>query len=198
MKKLILLASLLLLASPASALMLEDGKGTGNRAEVNKENQLVVSAITVSELEHESEENGQGYNWTTDIVDPAAGAATVLLLKNTSDTPLHIETVLIANGSTVSEYTIHLPTSEVTLTGGATVTGTNLNTASSNVADASAQSNETNNVQGNVIYDVFLLVDTTIEIDTPGLILGKNKSIGVDVVTDVSESSVTIVGHFAD
>ena len=174
---------------------IEDGKGTGNRAEVNAENQLIIKAISESELEYESEVNGLSYNWASDLVDVAAGDDTVLLVKNLSDKPLHILSVLIANGSTASEYTIHLPTTEVTPTGTAVV-GTNLNTASSNVADALAKSLETNNTQGTVIGTVWLAVDRNILIPTTGVILGKNKSIGVDVIADTSESAVTITGHY--
>lgn len=176
---------------------IEDGKGTGNRAEVNKENQLVVKATTQSELEHESEESGSAYNWSSDIVSIDA-ADTVLLVKNTSDTPLHIEHIEIANGVTASEYTVHLPTSEVTLSGGSVVTGTNLNTGSSNVADALSRSDEEGNTQGNVIATVWLAVDRNVRIDLDGLILGKNKSIGIDVVATTIETAATIVGHYED
>ncbi len=173
---------------------IEDGKGSGNRAQVSAENQLSVAAVTVSELEHESEAHGTSYRWSTDIVSVDAND-TVFLLKNTSDTHLHVDSVSIANGSTASEYTIHLPTTEVTPTG-ATVTGTNLNTSSSNVADADAKADETNNTQGNVIGTVWLAVDRNQNIPTPGLILGKNKSIAVDVVATVTETAVTISGHY--
>jgi hypothetical protein len=74
--------------------------------------------------------------------------------------------------------------------------GTNLNTASSNVADATAKSKETNNTQGNIIGTVWLAVDRNIRIPLDGVILGKNKSIGVDVVADTSESAVTIIAHY--
>ena len=174
-------------------------KGGGlNEQKVNSEGQALTSAVVQSEIEHESEANGASYIWATDLVDAAAADATILLLKNTSDTPLHIDEVRVSSGVTTSEYTIHLPTAEVTLTGGATVTGTNLNTGSSNVAEASAQSNETNNAQGNVIGTVFLAVDRHKDFAFPGLILGKNKSIGVDVVADASEASVEILGHYQD
>lgn len=176
---------------------IEDGKGTGNRAQVNDENQLVVSATITTELEHESEANGAAYNWSSDIVSIDA-ADTVLLVKNTSDTPLHIEYVEVANGVTASEYTLHLPTAEVTLSGGSVVTGTNLNTGSSNVAEAQSRSDEEGNTQGNVIGTVWLAVDRHYKFLTPGLILGKNKSIGIDVIATTIETAATIVGHFED
>lgn len=172
---------------------IEDGKGTGNRAQVNSANQLVVKAVAETLFESASE-NGQTYNWSSDLVDIDAND-TVLLVKNTSDIALHIESISIANGSVASEYTVHLPTTEVTVTG-TTVTGTNLNTASSNVADATAASDETNNTQGNVVFTRFMAVDTNEKITTAGLILGKNKSVAVDVVADTAESAVTIRAHY--
>jgi len=183
--------------STSIAGTIKDGKGRGFEAEVNKEQQLVVAAVTETSLEHESEENSQAFSWSSDSVNPAIDD-TVLLLKNTSDTNLHIEYAIIS-GSTTSEYTIHLPTTEVTPTGGTTVTGTNLNTGGkTEVADAIATSLETNNSQGNVIGSPFILADTTYLFPLPGVILGKNKSIGVDVVANTTLSAVTIVGHYED
>lgn len=173
-----------------------DGTGKGFLAQVDKENRLVVHATISTELEHESEVNGISYNWSSDIVSVDAND-TVLLVKNTSDTHLHIEYVEIANGSTASEYTVHLPTVEVT-PAGTTVEGTNLNTASTNVADADAKSDETNNAQGIVISTRWLAVDRNVVIPTPGLILAKNKSIGIDVVATVTETAATVVGHYED
>jgi len=177
-------------------MVLEDGAGTGTKAQVNAEKQLSVAAVTQKELEHESEENGTAFNWCSDTVNLTAND-TILLVKNDSDTALHIECIKINNGSVESEYTLHLPTTEVTPTGTA-VTGTNINTGSSNVAEATSKSNESNNSQGNVLESVFLAVNANIGLETPGLILGKNKSVAVDVVADTSESSVTIIGHFSD
>ena len=174
---------------------IEDGKGRGLRAEVNEEQELVVKAVTISEFEQESQDNGNAYNWSSGIIDVDAGADTVLLVKNTSDNPLFIESISIANGALASAYTVHLPTIEVT-PAGTTVTGTNLNTASSNVAEATSKSKETNNTQGNIIFTRFMAVDRDEKIETRGLILAKNKSVGVDVTEDTAESAVTIRGHY--
>ncbi len=174
-----------------------DPSGSGiNEQKVNKEGQALTFDVTQTELEHESEENGAAYNWSSKKIDIDAGD-TVLLLKNTSDNHLHIDYVKIANGPDTSEYVLHLPTTEVTPTGGTVVTGTNLNTASSNVADASARSDETNNVQGNVLETLFLQTNVVSGlIFTPGLILGKNKSVGIDVIDITSKTAATFVGHF--
>ena len=175
---------------------IEDGKGSGNRAEVNAEQQLVVRAITLSEIEHESEDHGLSYTWTSGNRDIDA-ADTLLLLKNTSDTELHIDSVILSSGNAATRYTIHLPTTEVTVTG-TTITGINLNTASSNVADASAAADEENNSQGDIIADISLLTTTSFIVPLLGLILGKNKSLGIDQVTESTAGNATIIGHYAD
>ena len=180
-----------------SRLQGTDPNGSGvNEQKVNKDGQALTLAISQTELEHESEHSGAAYNWTSDTISIDAND-TVLLIKNTSDKHLHINSLEISNGSTASEYTVHLPTTEVTVTG-VTVTGTNLNTANSNVANASAASDETNNTQGNVLETIYLAVDRSETINLDGLILGKNKSIAVDVVATVTETSATIIGHFED
>ena len=172
-----------------------DPKGSGvNEQKVNDGGEALVFAVVEDELEHQSEKEGLAFNWSSDTVD-VDGNDTVLLVKNTSDKNLHIESISIDNGSTASEYTIHLPTTEVTVTG-TTVTGTNLNTGKSNVAAASAASDETNNTQGNVVFTRFMAVDSNASINTRGLILGKNKSVAIDVVADTSESAATIRGFY--
>ena len=179
-----------------------DPSGSGiNEQKINKEGQALVFSTTQSELEHESEQNGSGYTWASDVINAGAANDTTLLVKNTSDVHLHIDSIFISCGSVSSEFTIHLPTTEVTVTagsGGAVVTGVNINTTSSNVADASAASNESNNSQGNVIGTVFLAIDRSQLISTPGLIIGKNKSIAVDTVEDTTEAAITITGHYED
>ena len=170
-----------------------DGSGL-NEMKVDNEGQAQVFAVIEDELEHQSEKNGQSFNWCSGTVNLIAGE-TILLLKNTSDKQLHVESITVWNGSVASEYTIHLPTTEVTPTGTA-VTGTNLNTGSSEVADALAKSDETDNSQGNIVFTPYLAVDSSKTVNTRGLILAKNKSVAIDVVEDTAESSVTIRGFF--
>lgn len=180
-----------------SRLQGQDPKGAGvNEQKVDKEGNARVFAVVISNLEHESEKNGKAYNWTSGVVDIDSGD-TVLLVKNTSDTPLHIEIISIANGSLASAYTVHLPTTEVT-PAGVTVTGTNLNTGKSEVAEAISKSDETDNTQGNIIAVEFMAVDADVDINVSGLILGKNKSVAVDVTENTVESCVTVIGHYED
>jgi len=176
-----------------------DGAGV-NEQKVNKDGQALVFAVTQNELEHESEHSGAGYVWATNSLDLDVGE-TLLLVKNTSDSHLHIECVKISNGAAATQFRIHLPTTDVTVvagSGGAVVTGINLNTASSNVADASAATDETGNSLGDSLRTVFLAINGEHSEDTPGLILGKNKSVAIDCITEPGTAAATIIGHYED
>jgi len=172
------------------------GKAGINEQKVTSEGQALVRAVSTPDLEHSSEVDGAAYNWSSKDVNIDAGD-TILLVKNTSDTSLHINTIEVGTATNTTSVVVHLPTSEVTPTGTA-VTGTNINTGSSNVADALAKSDETNNTQGNVLRIAFLASNSNIIIDTPGVILGKNKSIGIDVVNTTQQIAATVIGHYED
>lgn len=179
------------------AFVIKDG-ASGKTAKVNDQNQLLTRSIVESELEDASEE-GQAYSWVSGNLDIDA-ADTMLLVKNKSDTELHITAITCAAGNVATRYVLHLPTTDVTVAvgaGGAVVVGRNLNTGSANVADASAASDEEGNSQGNVIDDISLLPTTTLVVNVEGVILAKNKSVAVDQVSESTAGSVTIKGHYA-
>lgn len=185
--------ALILLSAPLYGLQIEDGAGSGNRAKVSNTGLLEVEAVTVTEFEHVSEKNGDSYIWSSDAVNIDAND-TVLLVKNTSAISLHITKIRITT-STNSEFTIHLPTTEVTVTG-TSVTGVLINTTKAGAAASNAASDETNNTQGDVIGTAFLLANTTEELDFEGVIIAKNKSIAVDQVADAALAAVSIYGHY--
>lgn len=174
---------------------IEDGKGTGNRAQVDSSNRLSVKAITEPELEQASED-GNAYIWISQNLDIDA-ADTLLLVKNTSDKDLHIHHITFSSGNVATRYEVHIVTADIT-PAGTTVTGFNMNTGSAKVADAISKSDETANTQGTVIYDITLLATTNLTLFTLGIILAKNISIGVDQVTESTSGNITIVGHFGD
>lgn len=175
---------------------IRDG-ATGIGAKVLKDGELLVRAVTEDDIEHVSETAGQAYAWVSQNLDIDA-ADTLLLLHNTADTNLHINRLIISAGNAITRYEIHIITDATTPVGGA-ITGFNLNTGSSNVADALAKSDETaNSSQGTVIYDISLLARTTLVVETSGLILAKNVAIGVDQVSESDSGNVTIIGHYEE
>jgi hypothetical protein len=177
-------------------LIIEDGRGSGIKAGVNADGQLSVRAVVENLLSHNSQDHGLAFSWASGIVNGVAGA-TVLLVKNTGDKDLHITEIGLST-EIDTRVVIHLVTANVTLAGDATIVGTNLNTGSSNVADAGARTNETGNSQGAIIWsgEIMAAENTLIVPMHDAVILAKNKSIGVDYVIDVAVAEVTIFGNF--
>jgi hypothetical protein len=177
-------------------ILIEDGKGKGNAAEVNADNQLVVKAVVESEIEFESRTDGQGYSWVSGTYDPDAGD-TILLVKNTSTTKVLLIDKIYISTDTETRVIVHAPTTNVTVAG-TTITGTNLNVISANVADATAARDETGNTQGALLWsgEVQATSDPYVIDFGSALILGTNNSVGVDFVAATTACDVTIVGHY--
>jgi hypothetical protein len=70
--------------------MVITGGTSGKPADVNNENELLVRAITESELEHSSAKQGTAFSWVSADSDIDAGD-TRLFIKNTSITPLILD-----------------------------------------------------------------------------------------------------------
>jgi hypothetical protein len=177
-------------------IQIEDGKGKGYSAEVNSDNQISTFSITETEFEFVSKEKGLAFSWSSGTYDAAAGD-TILLIKNTSASKnLHIDKVYIYS-DTETGVVMHCPTSDVTVAG-TTITGTNLNRVSSNVADAEAARDETGNTQGDIVWsgEIQATSDNTAVDFAGALILGTNDSFGVDYVADVAACYVVIMGHY--
>lgn len=178
-------------------MYIEDGKGRGFVAQVDSEGHLVVDALTITDMAHTSEEHGLSFSWASGSYNPATGDDTILLVKNTSTTrKLFIKGITISTAAE-TRVVVHLPTTEVT-PAGTTITGINLNTNSNNVAEASAKRDETNNTQGDIIWSGEIQAATNpYDIQLFGaVIIGQNRSIGVDFVADPTACDVTIVGYF--
>ena len=131
-------------------IVVEDGQGTGNKAVVDSEGHLIVDALTFPDIAHVSDVHGKTFFWASGTYDPDAGD-TILLVKNTSSTDKLFITDIWVSTDIETRVVVHLPTSEVTVTG-TTITGVNSNTTSSIVASASAARDEKNNSQVDVIW----------------------------------------------
>ena len=145
-------------------------------------------------LLHSSLVDGQAYSWANVTYDAAAND-TILLVKNTSTTHnLHIDQIW-CHGDTTTTVAVFWA-SGVT-PAGTTVTGVNLNTTSSNTAEATAKGDETGNSGGSNVWVGSIPADNaTPVLISSGLILASGYSIGVDYATDGGEALVTIIGHY--
>jgi len=178
-------------------LRLEDGKGRGFEVAIESDNHLQTDSVVQTKVEHLSEEKGDSYMWASGSYDPMVGNDTILLVQNTSDTQnLHINRIWLST-AVDTRVTIHLVTVALTPAGTAIV-GTNMNTNSSRVAAAIAKRDETNNSIGSIIWsgEIYALSGPYEVVIAGAVILGKNKSIGVDYVVDPTACDVTIMGYY--
>jgi hypothetical protein len=174
-----------------------DGSGKGYSAHVSGDHQLHCKASLHPTMQHESETYGNAFVWKSVLYDSGAGD-TILLVRNTSlKSALHIDRIVVANTTEVSQYTVHL-VNYFSSIAGTQIDGITLNTSRSHVADAVAYCNETSNTQGTVIGKTYVAAGTRHIFDTRGVFLGTNQSIAVDVDVDKTANavSVSIYGHY--
>jgi len=176
---------------------IEDGKGREGDVAVSSEQRLLCHAVVETGLEHASENSETAYSWSSGTQATSNGD-TLLLVKNTSATPLHIHSISISV-DTDTRVIIHVPTTVVTTPAGTAITGVNMNFSSSLPAEATAKRDETNNTQGDILWagEVMAASNPVIVNFDGAIILPKNESIGVDIVlAQTALCDVTIIGHY--
>ena len=149
-----------------------------------------------SHLLHSSIADGLAYSWSNATYNYDA-ADTILAVQNTSTTHnLHIDQIW-CHGDTTTRVIVHATSEDGFTIAGTTVTGVNLNRASSNTAAATARADETGNTQGNIIWAGSIPADNATPVAIGlGVILDLNDAIAVDFTDDGGEALVTIIGHY--
>ena len=170
-----------------------------HRQKVREEGQAETFSIVVNEFENVSARSRLSFSWS--IVPANFSAAETLLIVqcDSDDLVLHIEEVEMESDAS-SLVQIHLTNrADITLAGGTLVTGVCLNQTAPRVAPALARSNDTVNVQGNIIWQHEVIADTPNLVELHGaVLLAKGQSIAVDVTTgSTAIASCTIFGFFA-
>jgi len=177
-------------------IQIEDGRGTGSRCMIDSDNRIRAYSVVEPELAYAADEKGDAYAWTSVTYDYGAGD-TILLLKNTSTSKKLIIDSIIMTTDTATIAHIHMPTCGTPT--GTALTGVNLNSSSNNVAEATAKADETTNAIGvaGIVATLALEADKTNTFQAKSsLVLGTNKCVAVDYVTDGTAATVTITGYF--
>ena len=73
---------------------IEDGKGTGRKAEVNLENQLETFSVVETEFLHVNVDDGKAFVWNFPAYN-YTGGDTVMWLRNDSNLNLHIHHIYL-------------------------------------------------------------------------------------------------------
>ena len=166
---------------------------------VRQEGQLETFAIQVIEFENVSALTRLSFSWT---IVPAnfSDGETLLIVQNDSDSlVLHIEEIEMESDAS-SLVQVHLTDrAPLVIANGTVVVGVCWNQTAPRVAPALARSNETINVQGNVIWNQEVIADTPMDLQIHGaVLLSKGQSIAVDVTTGAAAiASCHILGYFA-
>ena len=177
-------------------MIIEDGRGSGKKAEVNDENELVTRSIVEQEIEHASS-LGKAFTWDSTERDIDAGD-TMLFVQNLSDTPLILDASIFNGSNVVCTWTVHIGSESTTPTG-TLITGINSNRKfRSESADAIAYSDETAVSNGDIVGRVKTPIDNTVPLDLTGIILGRNHYVQFTQVTESTSGSVTLRAHFAN
>ena len=182
-------------------MLIQDGKGRGARADVNKDNQLLVEAVTLSAFA-KAARNGDAYSWTavTANIDTAENMLSVI---NQSRSRLLNITKIYGWIDAPGIIQIHLP-APGSWTGTAVV-GVNMNRSSLKTADAEAWADETGDTfaAGNVIWTWHNNETTGDEFgvteDFDGsIILGYDDCVACYTVSELGAFNCTIQGYYTD
>lgn len=173
--------------------MIITGGASGKPVDVNLENELLVRAITESELEHSSAKNGKAFSWVSADTDINVGD-TRLFIKNLDDIPLVLDRLTVVPGNVACDWSIRLGKTTTTPTG-TEVVGVNI-FQSGIVAEAVSYDDETAVSDGSAIDYVHSNTTGTIQHNLDGIILGKGHYIQVNQDTESTSGRVIIIGHF--
>ncbi len=117
------------------AEIIEDGLGSGIKAEVNKLHQLVVRSIMELDINHVAEKFGESYFTQAIDAGPVAGEYT-LYFKNTAETDFIINAI---DGYVTNADVVWKLTEATGTTTGTAIVPVNFNLGSGNSADATCR-----------------------------------------------------------
>jgi len=177
-------------------MLIEDGKGSGYRAEVNQNNQLNVFSVTEKEIAYHSQFHGAAYIWTA-TADWGADKNAIWLRNNSTKDYLIIQQVTV---SPAASCLCEIWVGNGNTAGGTAVVGVNLNRSSKKAADATCTHTNTNvdAGAGMTLLNSFYSLATFKEPMTfdGALVLGYYDELAVNLVTDVGITAVGIFGYF--
>jgi hypothetical protein len=177
-------------------MKIQDGAGGGKLAGVNDDNRLETQTVTVSETHFASLNKGKTFLWTSSY--SAATGNEIIYIKNTSTTSYLIIDKVTVNGVLTGLFELYQVSGTAS---GTSITGTNANLTSNNVAAATALGNAsvTGLTIGNRI-DLARISATgraTMELNDV-LILGFDDAVAVTYTGSTAIVDATITGYYED
>jgi len=178
-------------------VLIDDGKGRGYKAEVNKDNELVVRSIAEFHLEDASHDRGDAYSWDSTELNIDIGD-TMLFVQNTSDKILVLDRLILNGSNVICTWDVGIGSATTTPTG-TVVTAVNLNRIfSAQAPDATSFSDETAVADASLVFRFKTPIDNTLVTAMAGIVLGKNHYIQVNQETESTSGSAILIGHFEE
>lgn len=191
-----------------SYTILEDGKGSGNKAKIGSDNRLQVRSVSESEIIHNGE-LGNAYNFNTGLIS-ITGDATLIYFKNNSNDNFIVESLALGSFEGITHSDDPYVTIIRNPTGGDLISDAsavemnqNRSFSSSNEADCLVYKGKSGGTitGGN---DIAILQASSGGRSFFGLnfILGKGASIAVKLTANVSSGSANwyaaLIGYYKD
>ncbi len=183
-----------------SAVIIQDGRGTGNKAGVNPQGKLVTIAVTESIGAHHSFE-GEGYSINTGTISLTnANKSAIQYLKNNEDEPLIVNVICYFLGTSTGgagDVLVQVernPTGGTIVSGASTITPINrdFSTARTLTAD-SYKGAEDQTLTGGTVIDQGLFSSVGAKImETQSYVLRKGNSIGVTITPQPSNTAMNV------
>lgn len=182
-------------------MLIQDGRGSGALADVNKDNQLLIEAVTISAFA-KAARNGDAYSWTI-VTDDIATTENMLSVINQSRSRLLRITKFYAWADVPAVFHVHCP-APASWTGTAVV-GVNLNRSSLKTADTVAYRDETGDTYA-AANDILAMQnnETTgdefgVEWDFEGaVVLGYDDCVSCYIVGDSAAINCSFFGYYTD
>ena len=182
-------------------MLIQDGKGSGALADVNKSNQLLTEAVTLSAFA-KAARNGDAYSWTS-VTDDIETEENMLSVINQSRSRLLHITKFYAWSDVAAVYHVHVPAPGTWA--GTAVLGVNMNRASTKTADAVAYRDETGDTYAAANDVLALHTNETatdifgVEWDFEGaLMLGYDDCVSCYIVGGSAAINCSFFGYYTD
>jgi len=180
-------------------MLIDDGKGRGNKAQVDDENRLRVRADVVPFATHVSEEESSYFSWNFVTADLATTETVIMVCNDSTDKNLLIDWIYLYSDVPAS-FDVHTPA--YATWAGTAITGVNWNIASGKAAEATAIGDETGQAtQGNILFTLQTneVATDQFSISMPidgKIVLGYHDAIAIDVVGNPAVTECTVAGYY--
>jgi len=170
---------------------------SGNLADVSDDKQLLVRAVTESDLEYASEAKGKAFSWSSSFATGGTDIE-VVYIKNTSSGDNLIIDEVVVDGAAACVFTLFEVTSGTAA--GTSITGKNLNLGLGTSASATSYGNAsvTGSLSGDTITYCSVAANAQEVLDLKGaLVLRQNDEIAITASANTTVY-ITVIGHYLE